>query len=312
VLADQERFDQAIEKYRKADELWQKERSQERKRGLYYWAELLRQQDQYEEAAKKCQAAIAIDPDYPEAHQGLGRARADQARFAEAIEQYRQADERWRKKESRKRKFALCGWADALLAQEQHEEAAKKCEEALSLDPECADACLQLGRVLAHQKRFADAVEQYRQADERWTKKESRKRKRALVNWADALREQEQHVEAAKKCEEALSLEPECAEARHQLGLVLADQERFADAIEQYRQADEKWRKKESKRRKYALCDWARAIGSQKDCDAAVLKFQEAIDVDPDAACFTGSIRVGSLLSALELLTLFETGHRWR
>jgi tetratricopeptide (TPR) repeat protein len=177
VLADQERFAKAIEQYRQADELWQKERSQERKRTLYYWAELLSQQEQYEKAAKKCQAAIAIDPDYPEAHQGLGWARAKQGRFSEAIEQYRQADERWRKKESRKRKFVLCNWADALLWQEQHEEAAKKCEEALRLDPECADACRQLGRVLKDQGRFAEAIKQYRQADERWRKKESRKRK---------------------------------------------------------------------------------------------------------------------------------------
>ena len=281
VLADQERFDDAIEEYRQADELWRKKKSKDRKRALCNWADALREQDHYEQAAEKCQEAIGIDPEFPDAYNSFGLVRAAQERFDEAIEQYRQADALWQKKGSKDRKRALCNWADALRLQEHYDQAAEKCQEAIGIDPEFPDAYNSFGLVRAAQERFDEAIEQYRQADELWQKKGSKDRKRALCNWADALRMQEHYEQAAEKCQQAIGIDPEFPDAYNSFGLVRAAQERFDEAIEQYRQADALWQKKGSKDRKRALCNWADALRAQEHYEQAAEKCQEAIGIDP-------------------------------
>jgi tetratricopeptide (TPR) repeat protein len=84
---------------------------------LWAWANALRAQKRYDEAAEKCRQAIRVDPDDPLPHIWLGWLLADQMLFDGAIEKYRKADELGRKKESKERKNALWAWANALRAQ---------------------------------------------------------------------------------------------------------------------------------------------------------------------------------------------------
>src|SRR6266478_5924088 len=294
VLADQEHFDDAIEEYRQADELWRKKESKDRKFALCNWADALREQEHFEQAAEKCLQAIGIDPDFPDAYNSLGRVRAAQERFDDAIEQYRHADALWQNKESKDRKRALCNWADALRLQEHYDQAAEKCLQAIGIDREFPDAYNSFGRVRAAQERFDDAIGLYRQADELWQKKESKDRKRTLCNWADALRLQEHHDQAAEKCQQAIDVDRQDPWGYIYLGSVRAAQERFDEAIEQYRQADELWQKKRSKDRKYALCNWADALRLQEHYDQAAEKCLQAIGIDrefPDAYNSFGSVR---------------------
>src|SRR6185503_1263474 len=100
-----------------------------------------------------------------------------------------------------------------------------------TVDRKDASGLNDLGLTLAAQERFDDAIEQYRQADALWQKKESKDRKRGLCNWADALREQEHYEQAAEKCQEAIGLDPKFPDAYHALGRVRAAQERFDEAI---------------------------------------------------------------------------------
>ena len=135
--------------------------------------------------------SVTADQDEAGAHNDRGRVLADEELFDQAIQEYRQADKLWQKKESKERKRALCNWADALREQGHYEQAAEKCQEVIGLDPEFPDAYNSLGQVRAAQECFDEAIEQYRLADSLWHKEESKDRKRALCNWADALREQE-------------------------------------------------------------------------------------------------------------------------
>jgi len=279
VRAAQERFDDAIEQYRHADALWHKRESTDRKFALCHWADALCQQDHYIQAAEKCQEAIGIDPEFPDAYNSLGRVRAAQERFDEAIEQYRRADSLWQK--PRDRKFALCRWAEALRLQEHYEQAARKCRQVISIDSEFPDAYYSLGRVRAAQERFDEAIELFRQADALWQKNESKARKRALWCWAEALREQEHYEQAAEKCQEAIGIDPHDPRGYISSGSVRAAQERFDEAIEQYRQADALWQKKGSKNRKFALRRWADALSAQKHHEQAAEKYRQAIDLDP-------------------------------
>jgi tetratricopeptide (TPR) repeat protein len=298
ALADQELFDQAIQKYRQADELWQKDKSKNRKRALCNWADALREQEHYEQAAEKCQEAIGLDRQFPDAYNSLGQVRAAQERFDEAIEHYRQADKLWQKEACKERKRALCNWADALCEQEHYEQAAEKCQEAIGLDRQFPDAYNSLGRVRAAQERFDEAIEQYRPADELWHKKGSKNRKYALCNWADALCEQEHYEQAAEKCEEAIDLDRQEPLGYMRFGLVRAAQERFDEAIEQYRQADELWEKKGSKNRKHALWLWAVALHKQKHYEQAAEKCGQVISIDPHYP--SGYILFGRIRAAQE------------
>jgi tetratricopeptide (TPR) repeat protein len=67
----------------------------------------LRLKKLYGQAAEKYREAIAVDPDYPNAYNSLGRALAAQELFEEAIGQYGKADALWQKAGSSDRKFAL-------------------------------------------------------------------------------------------------------------------------------------------------------------------------------------------------------------
>jgi tetratricopeptide (TPR) repeat protein len=298
ALAEQGLLDQAIEEYQHADKLWQKEASKNRKFALCNWANALREQEHYEQAAEKCQEAIGLDPEFPDAYNSLGQVRAAQECFDEAIQQYRRADALWQNEGSNDRKRALCKWAEALTGQGHHEQAAEKCQEAISLDPEFPDAYNSLGLARARQGRFDEAIEQCRQADALWQKRKPKDRKQALWYWAIILREQEHYEQAADKCQQAIGLDPEFADAYHALGLVRAAQGRFDEAIEEYRRAEALWQKKGSKNRKFALCRWADVLSEQEHYDQAAEKCQEAIGIDPHDPL--GYMHVGDIRAAQE------------
>ena len=284
ALAGQERFDDAIEQFRKAVALFERAGSPDRKFALRNWAEVLRSKKLYEEAAKKYGEAIAVDANFALAYNDLGLGLADQERFDDAIEQCRKAAALWETTGSPDRKFALCNWARALGSKKLYEEAARKCGEAIAIDPNFAPAYNDLGLALAGQERFDDAIEQYREAVALWETTGSPGRKFALRNWAEALRSMKLHEEAAKKYAEAIAVDPSFALAYNDLGLALADQERFDDAIEQYRKAAALWETTGSPDRKFALRNWACALGSKKLYEESAKKCGEAIAVDPNFA----------------------------
>jgi tetratricopeptide (TPR) repeat protein len=181
----------------------------DRKLALCNWADALREQEHCDEAAEKRREAIRVDPEYPEAYSGLDRVLADQGLFDQAIAEYRQADELWRKNQSKDRKLALYYWGDALRRQSDYKQAAEKYGESIKVDSEYADAYVQLGDVRADQKRFDEAIEQYREADDLGRKKQSKERKKALGSWAKALRAQKLYEQAADKCREAIGVDPD-------------------------------------------------------------------------------------------------------
>jgi tetratricopeptide (TPR) repeat protein len=315
ALADQVRFDDAIEQYREADKLWKKAGSPDRKLALTNWANALRLKKQYDESIKKYREALAVDPNFANAHNGIGLVLADQVRFDDAIEQYREADKLWTKAGSPDRKLALTNWGGALRVKKQYDESIKKYREALAVDPDDANAHNELGRTLLAQDRFDDAIEQYREADKLWKKAGSPDQKIALFNWANALRSKKQYDESIKRYREALAVDPTFANAHNGIGLVLADQDRFADAIEQYREADKLWEKDKSTDRKFALWNWGRALRAQERFDDAIAKYDEATIADPNDAMgfffygnsFTACWRYRDGITQFERATLLDS-----
>jgi tetratricopeptide (TPR) repeat protein len=278
ALAAQGRREEAIEHYRRAAELWEPV-PQERKVALRYWADALYSLNRHDEAAGTYREAIAADANFAAAHTGLGLALAAQGRREEAIEHYRRAAELWQQ-EPQERKVALFCWADALSSLNRHDEAAGTYREAIAADAMFAAAHNGLGLALAAQKQFDDAIAAHRRAAELW-EHEPQNRKLAVYHWADALRSASRDDEAAEKYRDAIADDANFAAAHNGLGLALAAQKQFDDAVAAHRRAAELW-EKEPQNRKLALAYWADALYSLNRHGAAVAKYREAIGLDAD------------------------------
>ena len=163
--------------------------------------------------------------------------RAAQERLDDAIEQYRQADEWWQKKEFQGPQARPVEWADALRLQQRYERAAEKCQQAIDVDRQVPRGYMYFGSVRAAQERFDDSIELYRQADELWQKKESKDRKYALWYWGSALREQEKFEDAKTKFDCAQDISKGDAQAVYYYGLSLTDLGQYQDAMVQFDKA---------------------------------------------------------------------------
>src|SRR5215470_14442108 len=94
------------------------------------------------------------------------------------------------------------------------------------------------------------------------------------------FRQQEQYEQAAEKYQQAIDIDPEFPDAHNSFGQVRAAQERFDEAIEEYRQADALWQKEESNARKRVLLSWASALFMQKQHEAVIEKCRQAVSID--------------------------------
>jgi tetratricopeptide (TPR) repeat protein len=80
-----ERFDEAIEPLRKADELWAKKPSEDRNIALRNWGSALVRQEQFEDATAKYALAVKIAPRSLEAIVDYGNIRAEIGRYRDAL-----------------------------------------------------------------------------------------------------------------------------------------------------------------------------------------------------------------------------------
>lgn len=284
------RAQEAIDEFTKADRLWAKESSRDRKYALTNLAEQLRQLERYAEAEANCRAAIAVDPEHGYAHRILGLALRDQAgdKYAAAIEEFSKAASISQGKGSNEHLAAELDWAETLRRMGRVKEAEEKCRKVIEADAEQANAFNLLGLALENQgkHKFTDAILAFKQADLLWTKQSSANRKHSMTNWANVLRKQGQSTEAEAKCLEVLTLFPEHGDAHNMLGLAFQDRgsEHYAKAIEAFAKADAVWAKEGSKYRSIALTNWADTLRLDDHYAEAESKCREAIRLDEGSA----------------------------
>lgn len=184
-------------------------------------------QGKLDEAIANYCKAIAIKPEFAEAHNDLGIALQNQGKLEEAVASYRMAI-------SLKPDFA---WAhnnlgNVLQDQGKLDEAVASYQKALSLKPDYAEAHNNLGFALQDQFKLDEAVASYRQALS--FKPDFAE---AHNNLGNALKNQGK-LDAAVVCyQSALSCQPNYAEAHNNLGFTLQDQGELEDAIASYRKA---------------------------------------------------------------------------
>lgn len=194
---------------------------------LYLLGMIARQRGQSGAAIDLIGRAIAIRPDYAEAHNNIGSAFQDQGNLEQAIFHYRRAIS------------ISCGYAQAhnnlgtaRKAQGKLPEAVASYRRALTLKPDDAAAHNNLGNALADQGRIEEAVTSYRRAlaiEPDYFE--------AHNNLGTALIELKQVEAAIGHLERAAALKPQTAETHNNLGNALKDRGQLEEAIARYRQA---------------------------------------------------------------------------
>jgi tetratricopeptide (TPR) repeat protein len=181
----------------------------------------------HDEAVAHSERAVALDPACAEAYCNLGNALHALGRYEEAIVRHEQA---------LVLKPALaeayCNLGNIFHTVGRHEESIARYEQALALDPACAEAHNNLGNALHALARHDEAIVRYEQA--LVLKPTSAD---AHCNLASALNALSRHDEAAAHSERALALRPDFAQAHNNLGNTYKALARYDEAIARYEQA---------------------------------------------------------------------------
>jgi tetratricopeptide (TPR) repeat protein/serine/threonine protein kinase len=180
-----------------------------------------------EEAISFYRVAVALRPESPGAHTGLGVALAKRGKLDEAITSFRHA---LRLKPDYA--GAYNNLSNDLRMKGQLEEALAAAREALRLQPDFAAARVNLANVLADKGQLDEAIAEYREA--------LRLEPDLAIGHHDlgtVLAEKGRLGEAIAEYQEALRLKPDFALAHNSLGAALQAQGKLDQAIASYRRA---------------------------------------------------------------------------
>jgi tetratricopeptide (TPR) repeat protein len=194
---------------------------------LYMAANALLQQGKAAEAADEYRRALAIEPHYLEAHNGLGAALQRLGQLEEAAEQYREAIRL-------RGDFAPSYNNLALVLQqiERPDEAEQNYRRAIQLNPRYATARNNLAVLYLKRNQLADAEQQLRQAIAI-----SPEFVEGYFNLGRVRRQQNQLSEAADLFRRATQINPNYLPAHAELGVLLLGQARDREAATHLRQA---------------------------------------------------------------------------
>ncbi|MBM3235438.1 tetratricopeptide repeat protein [Candidatus Poribacteria bacterium] len=264
ALANQKKYEEAIEKFKKAIEV-------DPKQALAYnnWGFALAHQKKYEEAIEKFKKAIEVKPDYADAYNNWGNALRYQKKYDEAIEKFKKAIE-----VKPDYADAYNNWGLALVHQKKYEEAIERYKKAIEVKPNYADVYNNWGLALADQKKYEEAIEKFKKAIEI-----DPEYALAYNNWGAALADQKKYEEAIEKFKKAIEVDPKQALAYNNWGAALADQKKYEEAIEKYKKAIEI-----DPNHALAYNNWGYDLAAQKKYEEAIENYKKAVEIDPDYA----------------------------
>lgn len=184
-------------------------------------------QSHYPDAITSFTRAISHRPHFPEAHNNLGYALAQEGKTAEAMAFYHRALEL-------KPDYADAqnNLGTALAELGRVEEAISCYRQAIALNPSYAAAHNNLGVGLARIGRIEEALASFREAVRIWPQYVS-----AYIGLGSAMGRLGNWQEAAATLERALAIDPESSPAHNNLGLVYARSGKLDEAVERFQSA---------------------------------------------------------------------------
>jgi protein O-GlcNAc transferase len=227
------------------------------------------QRGELQEAVRRINAALAINPNLAPAHNNLGNALKDLGQPGKALASY---DRAIALKADYADAFYNRGSALRMLG--RPDDAVASYDRAIALRPDYADAFNNRGSALNDLRRFDEALASFDRAialkadyAEAWH------------NRANALDELERHEEALASCDRAIALRPALVEAHNNRANALKNLRRFEEALEGY------------DRTLTLRPDYADAINNRanvlkvlKRFDEALADYDRTIALEPDHA----------------------------
>jgi predicted O-linked N-acetylglucosamine transferase (SPINDLY family) len=213
--------------------------------------------------------ALALRPDYAEAHNNLGTALRASGNLEEAVTAYRRAVE------LKPTYFeAHNNLGNALRDLGKLEEAIVACRMALTLQPKYAEAHANLGNALSDQGKLEEAVAAYQKALELKPNLAE-----AQSNLGNALRDLGRLEEAVAACHKAVELRPSYAEAHYNLGNALRIQGKLEEVVVAYQRALDL-----KPHLAPAHNNLGNVLNEQGKLEKAMEAFQKALALKPDYA----------------------------
>ncbi len=180
-----------------------------------------------EKAIELIGRAVAIKPEYREAHINLGNSLCRRGRLEEAVTAYKRALEL-----NPKDAISLCNLSAALKDLGKLDGAIEAAGRAIEINPNSAEAYNNLGNALARRREFEEAIAAYQRAIEI-----NPNYLEALVNLGVLWKDRGKLDEAMTPLRRAAQLNPQFSETYNQLGNVLKDMGQMDRAIASYRRA---------------------------------------------------------------------------
>jgi tetratricopeptide (TPR) repeat protein len=193
----------------------------------YNFGYALADEGRFGDAIEQFKQALQINPDYAEGQNNWGNALASEGKATEAIEHYERALQINPDYAEGHNNLGL-----ALAGQGKLEQAVAQYERALQINPENAEARNNLGLALARQGKVTEAIEQYERA-----LKIKPDFAEARVNWGLALAGQGELDAAIEQYNRVLQIKPDYPQAHYELGVALGKQGRLAESVQSYQQA---------------------------------------------------------------------------
>ena len=180
-----------------------------------------------DDAVKSYEKAVAIKPDYADAHFNLGNILRDLGELDGAIKSFVKTIEIMPEYDEAQYNLGV-----TLQELGQLDEAIEQYEKALSINPENADLILNLGFIYQSLGQIDEAIEQY---DNALTIDPDNAK--VLNNLAVIFRDLDQVDEAIKYFKKALAIKPDYADVYYNLGFIYQDLGQVDLAIKQYEHA---------------------------------------------------------------------------
>ena len=180
-----------------------------------------------DDAVKSYEKAVAIKPDYADAHFNLGNILRDLGELDGAIKSFVKTIEIMPEYDEAQFNLGV-----TLQQLGQLDEAIEQYEKALSINPENADLILNLGFIYQSLGQIDEAIEQY---DNALTIDPDNAK--VLNNLAVIFRDLDQVDEAIKYFKKALAIKPDYADVYYNLGFIYQDLGQVDLAIKQYEHA---------------------------------------------------------------------------
>jgi protein O-GlcNAc transferase len=222
---------------------------------------------QVQQAEASYRKALAIKPAFAKAHGNLGNALKEQGELDAAVASYRQALSIQPNLAETLNNLGL-----ALRELGKLAEAGDSFERALAIRPDFMEACNNLGLVLQDLGQRDEAVGSYRNAlaiNPNYAE--------ALANLGNAFSEQGKFDDAIASYRQALAVKPGSADVHFNLGNAFRDQGKLDEAVENYHQAL-------AIKPDFveALCNLGNAFNDQWKLDEAVASYRQAVAIKPD------------------------------